>query len=68
MNTCLICKELVEDRYEVVVSDKNIDTSIKGFVCRFCYHKFIDSFHDKGFFKVAKIINWLKGKPSMRVL
>lgn len=68
MLNCLICKEFVEARYEMEVKDKNIDTSIKGFVCRFCYNKFVDSFYDKGFFKVAKMVNWLKRKDPMRAI
>ena len=66
MDNCIICKELVKERYEVAVNDKSMETSFKGFLCRFCYNKFVDSFHNKGFFKVAKMVNWLKRKDPMR--
>ena len=68
MDNCTICKELVENRYEVKVNDKTMDTSFKGFLCRFCYNKFIDSYYNKGFFKVAKMVNWLKKKDNLRAI
>ena len=68
MRTCLVCKELVGERYTVQVKDTSIETHLSGHLCRFCYQKFIDSYHNKGFFKVVKMINWLKKKPHMRVM
>lgn len=64
--SCLVCKEFVEDRFEVEVRDKNVDTSFTAHVCRFCYNKFLESHHNQGFFKVAKMVNWLRKKPPMR--
>lgn len=67
MHHCLVCKEFVEQRFEVEIKDKEIDTAFSGFVCRFCYNKFLESFHNKGFFKVAKMIHWLKGKEPSKL-
>ncbi len=69
MENCLICKEFVgEDRFRVKVTDNRLDTGASGCLCRFCYNKFIDSYNNRGFFKVAKMVNWLKGKDPMRVI
>ena len=68
MNYCLICKEIVGTTYEVEIKNKLVDASFSGYLCRFCHNKFLDSLHNKGFFKVAKMVNWLKGKDSKRVL
>lgn len=68
MQNCIVCKEFTEDRYELQVKDMKMDTTVSSFVCRFCYNKFIDSFHNKGFFKVAKMVNWLKKKDPMRLI
>jgi hypothetical protein len=68
MQNCIVCKEFADERFEVEVKDKVVDTSIKGFVCRFCYNKFVDSFYNRGFFKVAKMVNWLKKKYHMRAI
>jgi len=55
-------------RYEIQVKDSSIGTSMDGLLCRFCYNKFIESYHNKGFFKVAKMINWLKKKDPMMAI
>lgn len=68
MENCIICKEFVEGRYEVEIRDRNVDTLVKGSVCRFCYNKFVDSFHNTGFFNVAKMVNWIKRKDPLRVI
>jgi len=64
---CIICKEFTGgERYEIEVNDKNVDTKINALLCRFCYNKIVESSHHKGFFKLAKMINWVKKKDSMR--
>lgn len=68
MEHCLICKEIVEKRFEVKVSDSSVDSGVNGFLCRFCYNKFLDSFYDRGFFKIAKMVNWMKRKDPLRVI
>ena len=65
---CLVCKELVEPKYEVSVRDTEMDTELTGVLCRFCYHKFVDSFHNRGFFKIHKMINWAKKKDRIHRL
>ena len=66
---CLVCKDLAMDkRYAVRVSDTRIDNHLHGFICRHCYNKFIDSHHNKGFFKIAKVTAWAKSRrDSMRI-
>jgi hypothetical protein len=68
MENCVICKEFTEPRYTVTINDSSIEAPLKAFVCRFCYNKFIDSYYNKGFFKVSKMKNWIKSwkKDSMR--
>ncbi|MBI4020683.1 MAG: hypothetical protein HY369_00400 [Candidatus Aenigmarchaeota archaeon] len=65
---CIVCKDHVTSRYEVQVRDTAMDTSLQAAVCRFCYHKFVDSFHDRGFFKVGKMLNWIKKRDPQRVV
>jgi|GEM_PF-1762220 len=69
MTYCIVCKDLATDRrYSVKVSDIKIDNHLHGFVCRHCYNKFIDSHHNRGFFKVAKLTAWAKSRrDSMRI-
>ncbi|MBI4182060.1 MAG: hypothetical protein HY520_03785 [Candidatus Aenigmarchaeota archaeon] len=65
---CIICKELASDQFQVEVKDTRIRTSLSGRLCRFCYFKFVDSFHHRGFFKVAKMVNWIRKKDPLRVI
>ena len=68
MDFCIVCKDIAESRYEVKVKDSGLDIGVRGFLCRHCYNKFINSYHDKGFFKIAKLITWVKEKKdSMRI-
>lgn len=69
MTYCLICKDFAMDkRYSIKVSDTKIENGIDGFVCRHCYNRFVESSANKGFFKVAKLMTWAKGRrDSMRI-
>jgi hypothetical protein len=59
---CLICKEITQERYLLKVKDTRLDVGIKGHVCRHCFKKFIESHHNKGFFKIYKFLAWVKNK------
>lgn len=65
---CLVCKECADDRYAIQVADEEMKTSFQDVLCRFCYNKFVESHNNTGFFKIAKMINWLRKKPYMRVV
>jgi len=60
-NYCVICKELVTGRFELVARDAraNLDTHAK--LCDYCYDNFISSANNEGkTFKAARVRSWLK--------
>lgn len=68
MDFCIICKDIAESRYEVKVKDSRLNIAVNACLCRHCFNKFIESYHNKGFFKIAKFITWVKEKrDSMRI-
>jgi hypothetical protein len=68
MDFCIVCKDIAENRYEVKVKDSRLNIAINACLCRHCFNKFIDSHHNKGFFKIARLITWVKEKrDSMRI-
>jgi len=68
MDFCIICKDIAENKYEVTVKNKALDITIRGYLCRHCFNKFIQSHNNEGFFKIAKFITWVKEKrDSMRI-
>lgn len=62
MEFCLICKENVEKLYRVDVTNTETNTVLSGFVCRFCYNKFMDSYYNQGFFRLSKMLGWMNHK------
>ena len=68
METCLICKELVDERYTLETKNTEVNTTVQGFVCRFCFNKFVDSAHGNGYFSVVRMKNWLRKMPHMRAI
>lgn len=68
MDFCIVCKDIAENRYGVKVKDNRLDIDISAFLCRHCFNKFIDSHYNRGFFKVARLITWVKEKrDSVRI-
>jgi hypothetical protein len=61
---CLICKEVVDERYTATVKDTRLDNSVEGFVCRECFNTFIKSLHNEGYFKIYRFVSWMKGKKD----
>lgn len=58
---CVICNEIVKDRYKVSVTDTMIKNYISGFICRACYINFLKSHNHEGRFGIQKFKAWLKG-------
>jgi len=66
---CIICKEIVNPRYSIIVSDKESSIEIKDNVCASCYEKLFESHNNQGFFKVSKMFSWLrKGRKDIKRL
>jgi hypothetical protein len=64
----MICKDIAERRYGVSVWDSRNNVSVKGFLCRHCFNRFIESHHNRGFFKISRLSAWAKEKrDSMRI-
>ncbi|MBI4173726.1 MAG: hypothetical protein HY519_03325 [Candidatus Aenigmarchaeota archaeon] len=69
MDYCLLCKDKVEGQYPLEVKDVDSSTSVKGFVCRYCFHKFIESHENEGTFKLSRFIAWARErKDRMRAI
>ena len=65
---CVICKEIVDDRYTLKVCDSRISNCIQGYVCRHCYNKFIESEGHSGRFMLSRLTAWAKHKrDSIRI-
>jgi hypothetical protein len=68
MPYCIICKEIIDKRYLLKACDSLIKNCIEGHVCRHCFNKLIESKHDKGFFKLARLTSWARHRrDSMRL-
>jgi len=64
----MICKEIVDERYVINVCDSKLRNNVGGHVCRHCFHKFIESKNNVGFFKLSRLTSWTKHKrDSMRI-
>ena len=69
MDYCLLCKEKVDGQYPLEVKDHESQTSVNGFVCRYCFHKFIESHGNEGMFKLSRFFAWAREKKDrMRAL
>lgn len=69
MAYCIICKEIVDERYVIEACDSRIMNNIKGHVCRHCFHKLIDSKHNVGFFKLSSLTSWARHRrDGMRIM
>lgn len=62
MPYCIICKEIVDKRYELRANDSELDNSVHGHVCRHCFNKIIESKNDVSFFKISRLPFWAKRK------
>lgn len=65
MEFCLVCKEIVNDRYTIKVDDTSHLTSVDGHVCRRCWDRFVASYHNEGPFKASQFFAWIKEKKEM---
>jgi len=66
MPYCIICKNIVKKRYKIKVNDSKIENGITGYLCRDCYNRFLDSYHNKGVFKISGFLGWAKIKDRFR--
>ncbi|MFQ5647795.1 MAG: hypothetical protein ACE5FW_01030 [Candidatus Aenigmatarchaeota archaeon] len=64
MAHCLICKELVNNRYSIKVMDEHVKVRVDSHVCRDCWNNLLASHNDEGFFKISKLLAWTKGKKD----
>jgi hypothetical protein len=62
MDYCILCKELVDGRYVVDITDKKVGNSVRASVCRYCFNKFLESSQNAGFFNISRFANWTKEK------
>lgn len=62
MDYCILCKELVDGRYTVEIKDKKMGSGIKACVCRYCFHNFLKSQQNSGFFNISRFSNWAREK------
>jgi len=66
---CIICKEVVNPRYRITITDTKRNTDIRDFVCTDCYERLFMSHHNNGIFGVSRFFSWLrKGQKDLRRL
>lgn len=66
---CIICKEIVDSRYNIEVCDKIHNNCVQGYVCKHCFNRFIESKHHRGPFGISRMTSWAKHKrDTMRAL
>ena len=57
------------DKYRITVQDTHVNNMVEGYLCRECFNRFLSSHHDEGFFKLSKMVGWMKErKDRMRWL
>ena len=65
---CIICKEIVNQRYILKAKDSRLNIGLKALVCRHCFNKLFQSKQNKGYFRISKLMSWVKEKrDSMRL-
>jgi hypothetical protein len=66
---CILCKEIVNPRYEIKVTDTGAKTEIIDSVCAECYENLFSSHHNNSMFGMSRIRSLLrKGRKDLRRL
>ena len=62
MPYCLICKEIVGERFPLEANDTEAEAEIKGHLCKYCFDKFAASSRNEGSFQLSKFMGWARSK------
>lgn len=62
--TCILCKDLVNRRYKVVIKDEKVNNTFKAQVCRYCYNRLMKSHYNEGPFKITRFWAWAKERKD----
>ena len=66
MDYCIVCKEIIQKRYKVELTDSKNSVGIRAHVCRPCFNRFLSSHSNEGPFKISKFFGWAKGRDRIR--
>lgn len=64
MHYCIICKEIVKERFKVEVKDSHAGEGFIGDLCKFCFDRFGASSRNEGTFKLTRFMGWARGKKD----
>jgi hypothetical protein len=62
--TCILCKDSADGRYEIVIKDNRAGNTTKAHVCRYCYNRLLKSHYGHGPFKITRFWAWARERKD----